>query len=211
MISLSLISTVSAHQPRLIVDKASSANAPILIEEPEISKAYYAQLEQFNEYYGINSTKEFELYLSLQVPDIAAQSTNTSLELTDDSGLQLAYLNGSQHRWEKFHEDFGNANYLSGPSIHVALPPGSYVIKISGEENTKYVLVSGQKEEFPASEFLNSLFLVPKINQEFFGMNLFQSLANVFGILLLVIFSLIGFVILVLIKKSVRTSTKNKS
>ncbi|WKT58748.1 hypothetical protein QVH35_05315 [Candidatus Nitrosotenuis chungbukensis] len=72
-------------------------------------------------------------------------------------------------------------------------------------------MVSGQKEEFPASEFLNSLFLVPKINQEFFGMNLFQSLANVFGILLLVIFSLIGFVILVLIKKSVRTSTKNKS
>ncbi|WKT58747.1 hypothetical protein QVH35_05310 [Candidatus Nitrosotenuis chungbukensis] len=113
----------------MIVDKAASANAPILIEEPEISKAYYAQLEQFNEYYGINSTKEFELYLSLQVPDIAAQSTNTSLELTDDSGLQLAYLNGSQHRWEKFHEDFGNANYLSGPSIHVALPPGKLCYK----------------------------------------------------------------------------------
>ena len=203
-----MVSYVSAHQPRLIVDQTNSAASPIIIEEPEISKAYYAQFEQLSEYYGIVSTKEFDLYLSLQVPDIPMQSTSISLELTDSSGLQLAYLNGSQHRWEKFHEDFGNANYLSGPSINMNLPPGNYLIKVSGEENTKYVLVSGQKEEFPASEFLNSLFLVPKINQEFFGMNIFQSLANIFGILLLMIFSLIGFVILALTKKFLRSSTQ---
>lgn len=208
---LSLISTVSAHQPRLISDQASSANAPTMIEEPEISKAYYAQLEKPSEYFRIDSNKEFDLYLSLQVPDIAMQNTNLSLELIDSSGLQLIHLNGSQHKWEKFHEDFGNADYLSGPSIGMVLPSGSYMIKISGEQNTKYVLVSGQKEEFPASEFLNSLFLVPRINQEFFGMNVFQSLANVFGILFLLIFSAIGFVILVFIRKLIQTSAKNKA
>lgn len=205
------ISTVSAHQPRLISDQASSANAPTIIEEPEISKAYYAQLEKSSEYFRIDSNKEFGLYLSLQVPDITVQNTNLSLELIDSSDLQLIYLNGSQHRWEKFHEDFGNADYLSGPSISMVLPSGSYVIKVSGEPNTKYVLVSGQKEEFPVSEFLNSLFLVPMINQEFFGMGVFQSMTNIFGILFLMISSAIGFAILVFIRTLIRISAKNKA
>jgi hypothetical protein len=93
----------------------------------------------------------------------------------------------------------------------MVLPSGSYVIKVSGEPNTKYVLVSGQKEEFPVPEFLNSLFLVPMINQEFFGMGVFQSMTNIFGILFLMISSAIGFAILVFIRTLIRISAKNKA
>ena len=208
LISTSMISTAFAHQPRLIVDQANTIDTPIIIEEPEISKAYYAQLKKLNQYYEIDSAKEFDLYLSLQVPDIPMQSTNISLELKDNSGLQLSYMNGSKHLWDKFHENFGNANYLSGPSIHMILPSGKYFIIVSGEENTKYVLVSGQKEEFPLSEFLNSLFLVPKINQEYFDMSIVQSLANIFGLLLIMIFSVIGFVILIVTKRFLKPIVK---
>lgn len=161
-------------------------------------------------YYKIGSNKEFTLYLSLQVPDIPMQSKNITLELIGKSGLQLVRLDGSQHTWKKFHEDFGNADYLEGPSLEILLPAGIYAIIISGDEDTKYVLVTGYKEEFPASEFLNSLFLVPKINLDFFGMNLFQSLSNVFGFLLLVIFSIIGLAVLFGTKRIVRSLLKTK-
>jgi hypothetical protein len=198
------------HQPRLVTDQASSLTNPIHIEEPEVSKAYYGQIEKSSEYYKIGSNKEFTLYLSLQVPDIPMQSKNITLELIDKSGLQLVRLDGSQHTWKKFHEDFGNADYLEGPSLEILLPAGIYAIIISGDEDTKYVLVTGYKEEFPASEFLNSLFLVPKINLDFFGMNLFQSLSNVFGFLLLVIFSIIGLAVLFGTKRIIRSLLKTK-
>lgn len=198
------------HQPRLVTDQASSLTNPIHIEEPEVSKAYYGQIEKSSEYYKIGSNKEFTLYLSLQVPDIPMQSKNITLELIDKSGLQLVRLDASQHTWKKFHEDFGNADYLEGPSLEILLPAGIYAIIISGDEDTKYVLVTGYKEEFPASEFLNSLFLVPKINLDFFGMNLFQSLSNVFGFLLLVIFSIIGLAVLFGTKRIIRSLLKTK-
>lgn len=211
LLVISLVGNASAHQPRLVTAQTNSQIGPIIIEEPEVSKAYYGQIEKSSEYYKIDSSKEFVLYMSLQIPDIPSQSKNLILELKDMSGLQLAYVDGSQHKWERFHEDFGNADYLSGPSTQMTLPSGAYTIKISGEENKKYVLVTGQKEEFPASEFLNSLFLVPKINHEFFGMNVFQSFANVFGFLLLIILSTIGFVVLISVKKFLRITAKNKT
>jgi len=197
-----------AHQPRLVTDQSSSESNPILIEDPEISKAYYGKIEQSSEYYKIVSNGEFFMYLSLQVPDIPNQSKDLKVELEDESGLQLAYFDGSMYRWEKFHEDFGNADYLSGPSTQMNLPSGIYSIKISGPENTKYVLVTGQKEEFPLPEFANSLFLVPKINMEFFGMNFFQSIANMFGFMIILIFGISGFVMLVLTKKLLKVRTK---
>ena len=190
-----------AHQPRLVTDQENSLTNPIIIEEPEVSKAYYGQIEKSSEYYQIGSNKEFDLYLSLQMPDVPMQGTNITLELFDKSGLQLAYLDGSKHNWVKFHEEFGNADYLSGPSIRTFLPAGIYSIKINGDENTKYVLVAGYEEKFPMSEFLNSLFLVPKINNEFFGMNLIQSLGNIFGFMLLAIFCAIGLVVVFLVRQ----------
>lgn len=200
----------TAHQPRLVMGDRNSASNPILIEEPEVSKAFYAQIEKSDQYYRIGSSKEFNLYLGLQLPDIPLQSKKITLELVDKSGTQLIRLDGSNHDWTKFHENFGNADYLDGPSAQIFLPAGVYSIKISGQENTKYVLVAGYKEEFPASEIFNSIFLVPKINNEFFVMNIFQSLWNVFGFMLLSIFGIIGFTSILLGKRIRRYMIENK-
>jgi len=201
LLSFPIITDAFSHQPRIVIKEPSSEVNPILIREPEVSKAYYGQIEKSAEYYKIYSDREFTLYASLEIPEIPEQSKNIVLELKDQSGLQLAYLAGQQHHWRQFHEDFGNADYLSGPSIQMILPSGDYTITVNGEENTKYVLVTGQKEEFPPEEFLKSLFLVPQINQEFFAMNIFQSIINIFGFTLLIIFSAIGFTILFLVKR----------
>ena len=42
-----------AHQPRMVTDLDSSNTNPILIEEPEVSKAYYGRLENSPEFYAI--------------------------------------------------------------------------------------------------------------------------------------------------------------
>jgi len=197
-----------AHQPRLVMDLASTDTDPILIEEPEVSKAYYGRLEKTPEYYAISSNSEIDMYLSLQVPDLPNQSTNISLDLIDKKGLILAHFEGKDHNWTRFHEDFGNADYLAGPSIRTTLPAGIYTIMISGDENAKYVLVTGFEEEFPAPEFLNALVLVPKINIEFFGMNAVQSMANVFGYMILGFTAVIGFAILFTVRRIKRVKSK---
>jgi hypothetical protein len=207
---LPLAIDASAHQPRFIVGEQNSVSNPILVEQPEVSKAYYGKIEKSDQYYRVPSSKEFNLYLSLQIPDLPNQSKNVALELVDNSGTQFVRLDGSHHIWSKFHESFGNADYLAGPSSQIFLPPGVYQIKISGEENTKYVLVVGQKEEFPPSEILNALYLVPKINIEFFGMNVFQSMLNVFGFMIIGIIAVIGFVCLIVIRR-VRRKAKSKA
>lgn len=65
-----------AHQPRLVTDLASSYTNPILIEEPEVSKAYYGRLEKTPEYYAISSNSEIDMYLTYkyQICQIKAQT-----------------------------------------------------------------------------------------------------------------------------------------
>ena len=190
-----------AHQPRLVTDLEISNTNPILIEEPEVSKAYYGRLENSPEFYAISSNKEVDMYLSLQVPDLPMQSTNITVDLIDKNGVFLAHLEGVGHKWTKFHEDFGNADYLAGPSVRTPIPAGIYTIKISGDENAKYVLVTGFEERFPAQEFLNALVLVPKINIEFFGMNPIQAMANIFGFMIIGLAAAIGFTILFTVRR----------
>ena len=190
-----------AHQPRMVTDLDSSNTNPILIEEPEVSKAYYGRLENSPEFYAISSNKEVDMYLSLQVPDLPMQSTNITVDLIDKNGVFLAHLEGVGHKWTNFHEDFGNADYLAGPSVRTPIPAGIYTIKVSGDENAKYVLVTGFEERFPAQEFLNALVLVPKINIEFFSMNPIQAMANIFGFMIIGLAAAIGFTILFTVRR----------
>ena len=185
----------------MVTDLDSSNTNPILIEEPEVSKAYYGRLEYSPEFYAISSNKEVDMYLSLQVPDLPMQSTNITVDLIDKNGVFLAHLEGVGHKWTKFHEDFGNADYLAGPSVRTPIPAGIYTIKVSGDENAKYVLVTGFEERFPAQEFLNALVLVPKINIEFFGMNPIQAMANIFGFMIIGLAAAIGFTILFTVRR----------
>ena len=62
------ISAVSAHQPRLETATNVSFNNPIIIENPEISQAFYSTLHGSPDYYKINSNVPFKFYLGLLVP-----------------------------------------------------------------------------------------------------------------------------------------------
>ena len=84
LLLLSLVTNADAHQPRFVTNQSTSEINPIIIENPEVSKAFYGQIKKSNEYYVIDSTKDFVLYISLEVPDIPFQSKNIVLDLKNN-------------------------------------------------------------------------------------------------------------------------------
>jgi hypothetical protein len=62
------LETLSAHQPRLDTGTAVSIENPIIVDNPEISQAFYGQLKGEPVYYQINSDTSFQLYVNLLVP-----------------------------------------------------------------------------------------------------------------------------------------------
>ena len=64
LLFLLLVFVVVAHQPRI------TDSEDIIVKEPEISKAYYGNLEGNPHIYVINSDKNFNLYVNILVPNI---------------------------------------------------------------------------------------------------------------------------------------------
>ena len=93
------ISMVFAHQPRLASDNSTITN-PIVVKNPEISQAFYGQLNGNPAYYKIKSNKQFQLYANILVPDIpGASSQLMSMQITDSSGKTIGLLDAKNSTW----------------------------------------------------------------------------------------------------------------
>ena len=87
------ICAVSAHQPRLEVGVNSSMSNPIVVQNPEISQAFYGSLNGQPDYYKITSNKTFELLVNILVPQSPGISSDfVSANITDSSGKTIAML-----------------------------------------------------------------------------------------------------------------------
>lgn len=152
----------AAHQPRLV--DGGGADVP----EPEISKAYYGELGGHPAAFTIQAPADFDLYVNLLVPAIRGARMDMSAVILKD-GQTLAVLNGSEFKWQPFHEEFAGDDYLKGPEYRSRQPAGKYEIRVSDRGNSgKYVLAIGEKESFPLSEVLNSLKVIPVLKTRFF-------------------------------------------
>ena len=65
---LFLATPVSAHQPEYV-----GSNIKINVTNPEISKAYYGELNGQPAVYTIESQKEFKFYVNILVPDLIGE------------------------------------------------------------------------------------------------------------------------------------------
>ncbi len=203
---LLLISVTIAHQPRLVIKVNTSEENPIIIEDPEISKAYYGEVMGSPDYYKIISDKPFNLYLNILVPDIPIENKRKfSVEVTDPAKKQILFLDGTNYTWEEYFEEFGGDSYLRGPEARKNLNEGTYFIKVFNSNNTgKYSLAVGEIESFPPSEFLNTVFLLPQIKQQFFNKPIYTAFLNIIGLFIVILaitVIIIGLVILKLTKK----------
>ena len=180
--------SVEAHQPRL-VKKAVTA-----IDNQEVSQAFYAELTGESQVYTINSEVPFKLYLGLLVPDIPGIEKDVSALITKEDHehehdskehthkhdkFELL-LDGSTHEWTSYYEKHAGDDYFIGPALQVddsdsALHPkgvdaeaGEYTVKVFSPDNEgKYILVVGDKEEFPLFEIVNTVIQVPQIKSYF--------------------------------------------
>jgi hypothetical protein len=192
LLANSLISTASAHQPRIVYKQQILQTNPVIVRNPEISQAYYAELKGQPEYYTIISDKEFNLYVQILSPKIIDSKKDFSAEVIKDANV-LAVLNGSTYKWTEFYEPFVGDSYWMGPEFKKHQPQGEYQVKVYNSDNRgKYVLVVGQAEAFPLNETLKMFVTLPQL-KHYFGKPSYTAFLNLVGL-----FWLIQLIILVL-------------
>ncbi|KAF5089337.1 hypothetical protein DSECCO2_30630 [anaerobic digester metagenome] len=168
---LASISMVSAHQPRLEVGQNVSYQNPIMVQNPEISQAFYGKLNGSPNYYKIISDKPFKLYINLLVPASPGITANfVSAEVLNSSGESILLINGTDAQWEPYFEEFGGDSYLKGPETTRNLSAGTYYVKVFNSNNQgKYAIAIGDIESFPVDESLKAIVTIPLLKEFFFA------------------------------------------
>ncbi len=198
------MSTLAAHQPRLDTATNVSINNPIIVNNPEISQAFYGTLKGSPDYFKINSDVPFKLYLNLLVPASPGIAGDyVSAQVLDVNGNVLITLNGTNSTWTPYFEEFGGDNYLKGPEVTQQLPAGTYFIKVFNAENQgKYNIAIGDIESFPIDESLTALVTIPLLKEQFFGKPVTKLFLEFVGLVLALGSVMILYVMLIKSRKS---------
>ena len=147
-----------AHIPSLV--SQSSLLDITQIEDPEVSRAYYGELNNFPHTYEIRSSEPFNLFVEITVPDIKTAKNNVSgiivKELPRGGVEEIARLEAKTASWESFFEPFGGDSYRRGSQFEGEVEPGVYRIEVHTPDNLeKYVLVVGKTERFGDGGIIN--------------------------------------------------------
>jgi len=198
--AISFSATVFAHQPN-IVNYSGTKDSPIIIDHPEISKAYYGELVGEPSLYELSSSDEFNLYVNVLSPDIKEASKDYSVSIYKDGNL-FKTLDGLDYEWESFYEHFAGDNYFKGPELDYAkAPSGLYEIVISSPDNNgKYVLAVGKIEKFGIMDTIRTIFTLPNLKSSFFEKSILTSYSNYIGIFILLFFTLFSGLIYLIFK-----------
>jgi hypothetical protein len=156
----------------------------VKIQNPDVSQAFYGNLEGQPNNFKISLQEKQEIYLNILVPDISNIQKNILVEVTSDTDKYYYYfLDGSLYNWEHYYEEFAGDSYYKGPEARLILDKGEYNIKVfNSNDKGKYVLVVGDKEEFPLKEVFNTLLTLPQLKMEFFGKSVFTIFLNKIGL-----------------------------
>jgi len=173
-----------AHQP-VVVDTETTE-----VVDPEISKAYYGLLSGAAHTYVITSESEFDLYVGILVPDSETPKRDVMAEIFRGDEL-VERLGGVDAEWVTFYEPFAQNTYWDGGEFRLRAAPGVYSVRISSPDNaSKYSLAIGEIEYFGLEDQANALAVLPRIQQEFFGIPAFELIGTRYGLInLLVIYA----------------------
>jgi len=161
--------SASGHVPEIVDNERDFTAEPVLVTNPEISKAYYGRLMGSPHRYKIVSDEPFNLYVSLLVPYIGqAESSDLEFHIMKD-GEKIVMMHGFDD-WEKWYEQFGGDWYLQGPVYESEAPPGTYIIEVHSKTNSEdYSLAIGRIERFGLLDTVKVVFLIPIIKALYWG------------------------------------------
>jgi len=171
-----LASFALAHNPRLVYNLDALAEKPI--------------------------TTQQDFYFETLVPDVKDITKNISADLinVEDEKI-IAVLDAKKSDWPPYFEKFAGDHYFSGPTSTINLDPGTYQIKVYNENNEgKYVLVVGQKEDWQPKEILDTIVNLPAL-KTYFNESPLNAYLNYVGLFMLgglvgilIIFSILRFI-----------------
>lgn len=195
---------VLAHNPRIVKSGES-----VIVQNPEISQAFYGELKGEAQIFEIDSDKDFNLYVGVLIPKLPDSEKKMSAEIyrSFESDLELlTALDGPRYNWTEFYEPFGGDDYWQGPEMRQSVPAGKYVIRVFSEPENKgkYSLAIGEIESFPPKEIWNTFVTLPVLKQYFFNKNPLIMFWNYLGLGLLIIVIILiigGYLFRKLIKK----------
>ena len=165
-----LATPAAAHAP-MMNDEASTPADPYVIDDPEHSKAIYAELDGDPDYYLLTSEEAFDLYVGLTAARVEGcpLAQTFSFEITTPAGEVLDARDGAEFEWWPWFEEFGKRWYWVGPETGAdfqsteVYPAGDYVVRVFNETNTgKYVLAVGDDERFGPGVLLS----LPRVSRE---------------------------------------------
>ena len=203
--------TAWAHQPRLVEMQTN-----IKIQNPDISQAFYGYLNGQPVVYEIKTDQPLNLLVSILIPDLSYATKDLTTKVYRDKidrKTLLFTLDGTKFEWTKYYEEYGGDNYWQGPEEKRKVDPGTYLVQIFRPSNIgPYVLVVGQKEDFPPNEMLKTILILPKL-KIFFDKSPFLAFFNMIGLYILgalvAILVVIGLIIF-LIKKVIKFFKRGK-
>ncbi len=180
--------SASAHQPRLVF-----SSTEIIVQNPEISQAFYGELAGLPAIYKIKSDKPFKLYANILVPKIENTRTDFLMKISKDSE-DIFIFDGKDYVWQDFYEPFAGDNYLQGAEFKSDAEAGNYEIKVYNPDDVgKYVLAIGETESFPLDETIKTLKTLPYLKSDFFKRPIYEILFSIIGKFF------IGLIVLILI------------
>ncbi len=165
----------SAHQPQ-IVEEGRSA---IVIEEPEISKAYFGQLTGEPHVFTLDARESFDFYLNVLVPDLPNAKKDVSAALINPASpeIPIVVIGGGEAKWEPFFEEFARDNYFKTDEFRTRLPAGGYEIRVwSSNNDSAYSLAIGEIESFGFWDIVDAYIRIPQIKSFFFEKSPFSAL-----------------------------------
>ncbi len=147
------------------------------------------------------------------MPDLPAIEKDVSARVyfQDEDFL---FLDGLEADWTYFFEEFGGDGYYQGPEVRVEAKEGGYRIEVFSPDNQgKYVLAVGEKEEFPLDETVNTLLLLPQLKSSFFNKSPLTAYFNLIGLFLFIpvfVLLVISLVVFFLLKRRAKKFTLSK-
>ncbi|MDD4530959.1 MAG: hypothetical protein PHO80_05435 [Candidatus Gracilibacteria bacterium] len=190
---------IMAHQPNYLGNKTE-----VIVVDPEISRAFYGELNGSKVTFNVYSEKEFNLYANLLSPDIKNTKIDFKLEVFDKKDIIIGNISGGE--WKKYWEEFARDSYLKGGEFEKILPAGKYRLVLSNPDNNgKYSVAIGKKESFPVGVFLTLFPELIKIKTQIFEKPWYDAFNNIFGFSILILIIILTVIIkLVFFKKRIK-------
>jgi dipeptidase E len=172
----------------------------IQITNPESTQIFYDELKGKPRDYFVNSAKNFDLYINIQVPEEANANGRYSAKifsLNDSGWQQISQIDGSLFDWQESYNRFDRDWLLRGPELDMRLLAGKYKIEVYSTDNTgKYVLDIGKNNPFNFLVIVNYFWQLPLLKNSFFKTSILQFFLTplviwgigIIGLLLIILF-----------------------